>query len=136
VRLNDLPQDLDDRLWEWAYFFRNRQRLESCRSIESRYKRHSDDFEKDGVGDVASIESRPTHSYRLPRALETHDVIQSLETKYKWALTYWYCYPGLQKHLTLRLMKKYVGSWLKWKDFLEVKDIGRIRVHALLIRSS
>lgn len=132
----DLPEDLDDRLWEWAYFFRNRKKLETCKSIEGRFQAHSDDFAKEGWGDVESAPVvGPAKSYRLPRANETNDAIQTLDKKYKWALTYWYCYPGLQKHVTLRLMKKYAGRWMKWIDYLEVKDIGRIRVYALLTTS-
>lgn len=131
----DLPVDLDERLWEWAHFFRDRKRLKTCKSIEHRFRATSDDFAKEGWGDTETAPSvKPARSYGLRRALETHEVIQSLDRKYKWALTYGYCYPTLPRYLTLRLMKKYVGSHLSWPKFLDVLDIGRMRVYSLLIK--
>lgn len=131
----DLPADLDERLWEWGYFFRDRKRLEHCKSIEHRYRRTSGDADPDGWGDIeATPKAAPAKSYRLPRAVEVHEVIQTLDKKYKWALTYGYCFPGLPRHLVLRLMKKFTGSHLNWNRYLDVLDIGRIRVYSLLRR--
>ena len=135
MKAYDLPPDLDERLWEWAHFFRDRKRLESCRSIEHRFRATSDDFAKEGWGDTEAAPSvQPARSWRLPRALEVHEVIQTLERKYKWALTYGYCYPSLPRYLTLRLMKKYTQTHLTWTKYLDLVDIGRIRVYALLAR--
>lgn len=129
----DLPPDLDERLWEWGYFFRDRKRLEQCRSIEHRFQPHSEDFAAEGWGDEEAAPSvQPARSYRLPRAIETHDVIQQLDRKYKWVLTYGYCYPSLPRFVVLRALKKFTGSRLTWKSYLETLDIGRMRVYAML----
>lgn len=121
----------DERLWEWAYFFRDRRRLEHCRSIEHRFRATSEDFGPDGWGDEdAAPRTKPARSYRLLRALETDDAIRSLDRIYKWALTYAYCYPGLPKYVVLRCMKKYTGRRLNWQSYLEALDIGRVRVHS------
>lgn len=129
----DLPPDLDDRLWEWAWYFKDRQRLNKCKSIEHRFQATSDDFAKEGWGDTETAPSvRPVRNYRVLRALETHDVIQTLDKHYKWALTYGYCYPGLPRHLILRLMKKYSGRYLTWGKFLDELDIARMRVYSML----
>lgn len=129
MRVHDLPGDLDERLWEWAYFFRDRRKLEACGSAEKHYKAHSDDFAIEGWGDVeAPPRTQPAKSYRLLRALETHEQIQSLDKQYKWALTYSYCYPSLPKFIVLRLMKKYIGRHLNWKQYLDILDVGRMRV--------
>jgi len=130
-----IPEEVDERLREWAYFFRDRRRLETCKSIEHRYRRSSDDADPDGWGDMESApQTSPAPSYRLLRALDTHEVIQGMEKKYKWALTYGYCYPSLPKHLVTRLMKKYTGLRLTWTAYLEVLDIARMRVYALSFR--
>lgn len=128
----DLPIEVDERLWEWAHFFRDRRRLERCRSIENRYRAVGDDREE-GWGDAeAAPESRPTRLYIASRALHTHEVIQQLDRKYKWAITYGFCYPHLPRFVVLRAMKKFTGSRLTWKAYLDVLDIGRIRVAATL----
>ena len=137
MKPHDLPEDLDERLWEWAYFFRDRKRLETCASAEKHYKAHSDDFAAEGWGDMeAPPKTQPARSYRLLRALETHEVIQTLDKKYKWALTYSYCYPGLPKFVVLRLMKKWTGRRLNWDRFIQDLDIARMRVYALSMRPS
>lgn len=133
----DLPSDVDERLWEWAFFFRDRKKLETCRSIEKRYRATSEDFAAEGWGDTETAPSvRPARNLVLLRALETHEVIQGLDRKYKWALTYGYCYPSLPRYLTLRLMKKYTGRYLTWKTYLETMDIARMRVYSLLLDSA
>jgi hypothetical protein len=92
----DLPADVDERLNEWAYYFRDRQRLERCKSIEHRFQATSDDFAKEGWGDTESApQVRPERSYALLRAIQTHEAIQKLDRKYRWIITYGYCYPGL-----------------------------------------
>ena len=136
MKANDLPRDVvhdvDERLWEWAYFFKDRKRLQSCKSIEHRYRRQSGDADPEGWGEPVSPKTQPARSYRLLRALETHEVIQGLERKYKWALTYGYCYPSLPRYLILRLVKKYTSHRLTWKSYLETLDVGRMRVYFLL----
>jgi hypothetical protein len=129
----DLPPDLEERLWEWAWAFRDIKRSEKCRSIEHRFRATSEDFAAEGWGDTeAAPRVQPARSYSLRRAIETHEVIQQLDKKYKWALTYGYCYPSLPRGIVLRCLKKFTGSRLTWKTYLEILDIGRIRVYAML----
>lgn len=77
----------------------------------------------------AAPRTQPARSYSLLRALQTHDAIQELDKQYKWALTYGFAYPSLPKFLVIRLMKKYTGRRLNWQSYLELLDIGRMRVH-------
>lgn len=134
----DLPfsEEIDERLNEWGYFFRDRKRLETCKSIEHRYKPHSDDYAKEGWGNIETPpKSSPARSYRLLRALETHEAIGTLDIKYRWGLTYAFCYPGLTRHLVLRMLKKHTGRRFTWAGYLELVDLGRLRVHAVLLNS-
>ena len=125
--------NLDERLWEWAAYFKDRKRLNSAGSIEGRFKPHSDDYASEGWGNP---EKTPTPAPRprdwVLRAVETHEAIQSLDIKYKWGLTYAFCYPGLSRHLVLRMMKKYTGKRFTWNTYLELVNIGRYRVQAVL----
>lgn len=131
-RLPDLDLT-DERLREWAYFFRDRKQLERCRSIESRYRRHSEDGDPDGWGDEDSTpQTSPARSYQLLRALETHEAIQSLDRIYKWAITFGFAYPYLPKFVVIRAMRKYTGRRLTWKAYLEALDIGRMMVHTTI----
>lgn len=123
----------DELLREWAHYFRDLRKLGHCRSIEHRYKPHSDDYAAEGWGDMeAAPRTSPARSYSLRSALSTHEAIQQLDRVYKWALTYSYCYPGLPKFVVLRCMKKYTGRRLNWKAFLETLDIGRMRLHTTI----
>lgn len=131
----DLPADLDERLWEWAHHFRDRQRLERCKSIEHRFQATSDDFAAEGWGDTESAPSvAPARSYSLRRALETHEVIQQMDKLYKWVLTYGYCYPGLPRFVVLKAIRRFTGRRLTWGAYLDTLDIGRMRVYSLLSR--
>jgi hypothetical protein len=132
ARLPDLD-NTDERLREWAHFFRDHKFREHCRSIEHRYQATSEDFGPDGWGDSdAAPQTRPSATYALRRALETHEAIQQLDRIYKWALTYGYCYPGMPKFVVLRCMKKFTGRRLNWKAYLDMLDIGRCRVHTTI----
>ena len=132
ARLPDLDW-VDERLKEWGYFFRDRRSLERCRSIEHRFQATSDDFSAEGWGDMDSAPSvRPSASYSLLRAIQTHDAIQQLDRLYKWALTYGFAYPSMPKYVVLRCMKKYTGRKLNWQTYLEALDIGRVRVHTTI----
>ena len=122
--------DTDERLREWAFFFRDRHQLNRCQSIESRYKRRSGEDDVDGWGDLeAAPRTLPSASYRLLRAEETQDAIMQLDRVYRWAITYAYAYPGLPRFVVLRCMKKWTGRRLNWKAFCETLDIGRYRLH-------
>lgn len=101
-------------------------------SLEGRYQRHSDDMGEEGVSEETREAPKPPRPRDwVLQALATHEVIQTLDRKYRWALTYAYCYPSLPKHLVLRLMKKYTGRYMAWKAYLELVDIARIRVYTL-----
>ena len=132
MRRDNFLDDIDDRLMEWAFFFRDRRRLEACRSIEHRYRRVSEDFAKEGWGDMEAAPVAPAQSYRVLRAIETHEAIRTLDIKYKWSLTYAFCYPGLNRWQVLRLMKKYTKRRFTWAQYLETVDLGRMRIQAVL----
>lgn len=125
--------EIDELLREWAFFFRDRRRLESCRSIEHRFRPHSEDYAKEGWGDTPPPEKKP--SYILTRALKTHEALMKLPKVQKWALTYSYCYPGLPRGLVLRVLKKWTGKPLTWKVYVEQVDIGRFRLYAWIKNS-
>lgn len=121
----------DELLKEWAWFFRDRVRLERCRSIEHRYRATSEDFAAEGWGDMdAAPRIQPARSYKLLLALETHEIIQSLDRLNKWALTYGFCYPHLPRFVVLRCMKKFTGKRLTWTGFSDLLYLARCRVHA------
>jgi hypothetical protein len=123
--------DIDERLREWAFFMRDRRRMESCRSIEHRYRPSSEDFAREGWGDdEAAPTAKP--NFVLLRALETHEAVMQLSKIQKWSITYAYCYPGLPRGMVLRCMKKWVGRQINWKTFQEQVEIGRFRVIACL----
>jgi len=123
-------ESVDERLREWAYFFRDRRQLNHCRSIEHRFRPHSDDFAAEGWGDMESApQVNPGRSYAVLRALQTHDAIGQLPLVNKWAITYGFCYPYLPKFVVLRAMKKFTGRRINWKAFTEALDVGRCRVH-------
>jgi len=132
VRPDDLKvlELVDERLWEWAWYFRDRKRLDRCKSIEHRYRAVSEDFAAEGWGDMETApRTQPARSYEVLRAIETHEQIQKLDRKFKWALTYAFCYPSLPRFIVLRLMKKYTERRLNWKQYEELVDLGRMRVY-------
>ena len=126
-----LPSDIDERLWEWADYFRDYRPRGKCASLEGRYKRHSDDLSGDVSEEVRETPKAPRPLNWVLLAISTHEAIAQLDRQYKWALTYAYCYPSLPKFVVLRLMKKYTGRRLAWGRYLEIVDIGRMRVWTL-----
>lgn len=124
---------VDERLREWGWYFRDRRNKGRCLSMESRFKPHSEDFSAEGWGDMESAPSvRSGASYRVLRALETHEAVQELDRIYKWSLTYAYCYPGLPKFVVLKAMRKFTGRRLNWTAYLTALDIARCRVHTAI----
>lgn len=132
----DLPSDIDERLWEWACYFRDYRPTGRCASLEGRYQRHSDDLSEDVSEEAREAPKPPRPRNWVLRALEIHEVIQTLDRKYRWALTYAYCYPSLQQYVVLRCMKKYTGRRLSWKDYWELVEIARMRVWTIGTRFS
>lgn len=124
----------DERLREWGYFFRDRRLLNHCRSIEHRFRAQSEDFASEGWGDMDSAPSvKPGRSYAIVRAIETHDALQELDRIYKWAITYAFAYPSLPRFVVLRCMRKYTGRRFNWGKYTETLDIGRMRLHTVLL---
>lgn len=126
-----LPSDIDDRLWEWAAYFRDYRPMGKCGSLEGRYQRHSDDLAEESSEPVPEARKPPRPRNWVLRAIETHEAIAQLDKQYKWSLTYAFCYPSLPKYVVLRLMKKYTGRQISWSRFLETLDIARMRVWTL-----
>lgn len=127
----DLPE-IDERLREWAFFFKDRKRLERCRSIEHRYRPNSEDFATEGWGDPDAAPGRKPN-FVLLRAIETHEAVMQLPNVQKWSITYAYCYPALPKGMVLRCLKKWLGRPVTWKVFSEQVEIGRYRVAAIIL---
>jgi len=124
--------DIEERLREWAFYFRDRRRLERCRSIEHRYKPHGDDYAKEGWGDNEAAPTPPKQILNVLRVFETHEAVMQLSKIQKWSITYAYCYPSLPRGMVLRCMRKWVGRPVSWKVFVEQVEIGRYRVAAVL----
>ena len=127
-----MNRDVEERLREWAYFFKDRRRREHCFSIEHRYRPTSEDFAREGWGDPdAAPTAKP--NFFLSRALQTHEAVMQLQKVQKWSITYAYCYPSLPRGLVLRCMKKWTGRPVTWKVFIEQVEIGKYRVSAVLL---
>lgn len=125
--------EVEELLQEWAFFYRDRRRFESCRSIEHRFKAHSDDFAVEGVAvDSTPKEKERKPDYNMNRAHQTHEALMALPKIQKWAITYWYCYPWLKEGLVLRVMRKWVGQPVNRKVYREQLEIGRFRMYAWL----
>ncbi len=133
VRLNDLPIEVDERLWRWGNFFRDRQRKMHCGSAEGNYKPHSDDYAAEGWGEAPPPPKTPIERPRaVLEAIETNDAVMQLSKIQKWSLTYFYCYPGLPRFVVLKCLRKYSGRRLSWKEYLDQVDIGRMHVIAIV----
>ena len=126
-----LPPELDERLKEWARHFRDRRRLERCRSIEGRFNPHAPGSWDAGWGDPEAVPSY-LPPIVLPRVLRTHACVQSLQKPGKWAITLGFCYPGLQRYQVLKILKKYTGRRFTWKSYLNELEMARLRVWACL----
>lgn len=135
MRPIDLPDETEQRLREWAWYFRDRRyRQQTCASAEKGYRRHSGDFEGDGVGEiVAPRQTTPRGSYSVLRAIQTGECIsRSVDLPGRWALTYGYCYPGLPRHVVLSSMRRRTKHRINWGRFLDLLDAARVRVHTCL----
>ncbi len=124
--------EVEERLWEWAFYFRDRKRLERCHSIEHMFRPHSEDFAKEGWGDMEAAPSKTVKNFLLLRAIQTQEALMQLPKPQKWAITYRYCYPSLQRGLVLRMMKKWSGQRMNWKSYQEQLEIGLFRMHVWL----
>src|SRR5688572_9855544 len=131
-RIDLVPYECDERLQDWACYFRDYRSRERCKSLEGRYQRHSDDLGEDVSEDVREAPKRPKTRDWVLKAIQVHEALQQLDRQYQWALTYSYCYPSLPKFVVLRLMRKYTGRRMGWNAFRDLVDIGRIRVWTLL----
>ena len=130
-----IPQEVDERLKEWARAFRDRRRLERCKSLEGRFNRFMPGARDEAWGDPGPPEA-PLPPLLMPRVLRTHECVQSLQKSQKWAVTFGYCYPGLDRYRVLKALKKYVGRRFTWNAYLDELDIARVRVWACLSPNS
>lgn len=135
-RLDLLPQELEDRLIEWARYFKDRHKYSRCASLEGNFNPHSPDSWDSGWGDPGAPRS-VLPDINVLRAIQTNDAIVGLGSDplgriYKWTITYHYCFPGLERWRILKAIKKYSGRRLNWKEYGEALDIARLRVWALL----
>src|SRR5687767_922432 len=102
-------------------------------SIEGRFNPYDPGSWDAGWGDPGAPQAI-LPEIKLPRVLQTHACVQSLSKAGKWAVTFGYCYPNLERWQILKFLKKYTGERMTWKSYLHVLDMGRIRVWALLYK--
>jgi hypothetical protein len=121
---------VDERLKAWAHYFKDRHKYSSCGSIEKLFRATSDVCESEGWGEPSPPVIAPVLD--LHSVLQAHCAVQALPKSYKWAITYAFCYPYLERWRVLKLMKKYTGRRFTWKEYLDQVDIGRCRVAAYL----
>lgn len=133
MHLNEIkiPDELDVLLIEWSRFFKDRQRFSRCASIEGLFNPYSPGAWDSGWGDQGAPRDM-LPEVLMPRVLKTHACVQELPTANKWAITFWYCYPMLQRWQILKYLKKYCGRRFSWKEYMEVVDVGRLRVWSAL----
>jgi hypothetical protein len=127
-----IPDEVNEQLWNWGSHFRDRHSWGRCASAEKNYKPHSSDYAKEGWGEpVPPPKVAPTRSNAVLEAIKTNDLIMQLPRLQKWALTLFFCYPSLPRFVTLKILKKYAGERVTWTRYLEVVEIGRLRVYTL-----
>lgn len=126
-------EEVDERLREWASYFKDRHKYSSIGSAERKFKPHSDDYAKEGWGDPAPPASYPQRPRNwVLRAIQTNDAITTLEPVHKWSLTYAFAYPNVPRFVVLRVIKKFTGRKLTWNQYLDCVDIARMRLWTLL----
>lgn len=129
MRPFDLPDELDNRLKEWAWVYRDRpMRARSCASAEKFFRRWTDpDFMEEGP----KPERRP--SYNTLLAAETdHCIRRVCDKPQRWAVTYAYCYPYLARGAVLGAMRHRTGRRMNWHQFLDLLDFARVRIYTCL----
>jgi hypothetical protein len=139
ARIDLCPPELEDRLIEWSRHFKDRALFTRCASLEGRFNPHAPDAWDSGWGDPgAPIAVLP--DVDVLRAAETNAAIVGLGNDstakvYKWAITYHYCFPGLDRWRVLKAIKRRSGRRLNWKQYGEHLDIARVRVWTLLLNT-
>ena len=139
ARLDLVPRELEDLLIEWARWFKDRPNFAKCGSLEGNFDPHAKGAWDSGWGDPGA----PTDvlpPVNVLRAHRTNDAIVSLGSDslgrvYKWAITYHYCFPSLDRWRILKAIRKYSGRRLNWKEYGEALDIARVRVWTMLLNS-
>lgn len=125
----EIPEEVNERLWNWARCFRDRHNFGRCASAEKNFKPHSSDFAAEGWGEPEAPKQVPQmRSNALLEASATNDAVMKLNSIQKWSLTYYFCYPSLPRFVVLKCLRKYAGQRLNWKQYLEQVDLGRLRV--------
>ena len=128
----EIPEIVDERLWEWGRYFRDRGRLETCGSAEKYFRAHSEDFAAEGWGEQEKAAPvKPAKPGAVLEAIRTNEVVMGLVPVQKWGVTYWYCYPGSPRFVVLRGVKRFTGHRLNWQRYLEQVEIARLRVSAV-----
>lgn len=131
----DFPSDLDERLWEWAHFFRDhRFRQQTCASAEKHFRPHSSDFAAEGWGDAPETAPRaPRPPRSILRAIQTHECIfAALDVPGRWAVTYSYCYPHLPRNVVLKALRHRTRRRYTWAAYCDLIDASLARVYTCL----
>ena len=124
-----VPPELDERLIEWARYFKDRHKFNRCASLEGRFSPYAPDAWDSGWGEPGAPVA-PLPEILLPRVLRTHEAVQSLERAYKWVVTYGYCFPSLERWQVLKSLRKYTGRRYTWGAYLDALEIAKVRVWA------
>jgi hypothetical protein len=126
-----IPSELDELLQEWGRYFRDKRLYQRCMSIEGRYDRFAPGSWDSGWGDPGAPQAI-LPPVVVSRVLRTHECVQRLPKPSKWAITYGYCYPNMERYKVLKFLRKWTGRKLTWNEYLDTLDIGRMRIWAML----
>lgn len=130
-----INDDLRDRLYSWARYYRDRRKLGWCGSAEGKFRRTSEDFAKEGWGEPTPPPFQaPTRHRAILEAIETNAAIVQLSTVQKWAVTYYYCFSYSPRHVVLKAMRKFTGTRLNWEQFIQHVDLAHVRLNYMLIK--
>lgn len=123
--------EVEERLKEWAFYFRDKHTLSTCGSAERLYKPHSDDYSIEGWGDPPPVPKAPMKR-SIRRAIEVNEALVKIPVLNRWAITYGYAYPYLPRFVILRCMKRHARARMTWREFLDAVELGKVRIWKVL----
>lgn len=128
-----LPDELDERLREWARAFKDRHRWGKCGSLEGQFNRFMPGVREESWG-PPEPPGAILPPLMMPRVLRTHECVMSLPSRsQRWVITFRYCYPGMARHQVLKAMRKYTGKRFSWKEQENELEMAKMRVWACIL---
>ena len=134
--------ETDRRIAAWARWARDRPRFTldgvpvPLGSAESHFRAVSEDLAGWGTEESEVAPRPPTMPYVATEVERTHWVIRNLEIPSKWSLTLSFCYPWLGVGRTLAIMRHRTGRRYNLRNYRELVDMARIKVHKKLFGSA